>query len=143
MVGVPGVVEALGKKRAAIYRAIARGVTKGALLIQKSARTKIMNGPKSGKEYKRGRKVHRASKAGEAPANDLGNLARSIATVAASASERSTAQVVAGAEYAPWLENGTLDGKIAPRPFLTPSAEENAKAIGEMLESEITKAINS
>lgn len=143
MVGVPNIVAALEKKRAVIERAIARGVTKGAILIQKSARTKIMNGPKSGRTYKRGRKVHRASKAGEAPANDLGNLARSITVVSASSSSRATAQVVAGAEYASWLENGTLDGKIEPRPFLTPSAEENAKAIGDMLESEITKAIQS
>lgn len=143
VVGVPGVVAALATKRKAIERAIARGVTLGAFLIQKTARKKIMDGPKSGKLYKRGKKNHQASAPGEAPANDLGNLARSLNVVAASPSDRATAQVTAMAPYASWLEIGTKDGKIEPRPFMEPSAAECAPKVAETLRVEIEKAIGS
>lgn len=143
VVGIPGILSAMKVKQKSIERALARGITKGALLIQKTARRKIMDGPKTGLAYKRGKKEHIASAPGEAPANDTGNLQRSIVVVAASPSDRVTALVNANAEYANWLENGTLDGKIQPRPFLTPSAEENAKKIGDMVKEEIEKAINS
>lgn len=143
VVGVPGIVAALATKRKTIEQSVARGVTMGAMLIQKTARKKIMNGPKSGVSYKRGKKSHRASAPGEAPANDTGNLQRTINIVAAKPSDRSTAQVTCMSLYANYLENGTLDGKLEARPFMTPSAEECAPKIVTMLREEVEKAIAS
>jgi hypothetical protein len=159
VVGAPGLNAALGAKRDAILVAIARGVFKGAMLIQKTARKKIMGPPKTGRVYgaeadvqafikgnakqkkAAGKKVHQASAPGEAPANDLGNLQRSINIIAGKPGVVTEASVTANAEYASWLENGTLDGKIAPRPFLTPSMVESAQECSELLRLEITKEI--
>ena len=163
VVGAPGLNAAIGAKRDAILVAIARGVFKGAMLIQKTARKKILGPPKTGRVYgaeadvlnymtvsalgskkqkkAAGAKIHQASAPGEAPANDLGNLQRSINIIAGKPGIVTEASVTANAEYASWLENGTLDGKIAPRPFLTPSMVESAQECSELLRLEITKEI--
>jgi hypothetical protein len=61
----------------------------------------LMTEPKSGREYKRGDKVHIASKRAEAPAVDSSFLINSIQTVPQGETE---AVITIGAEYAELLE---------------------------------------
>jgi hypothetical protein len=80
------------------------------------------------------RKPHQASAPGEAPASDTGLLANSIQTEMRG---DLSADVVVGAEYGAALEFGSLDGRIAPRPFLAPAVE----AEREEFERGIARAI--
>ena len=77
-----------------------------------------MMGPKHGKVYQKAGRVHQASAPGEAPAIDLGNLLNSLNAVPVT---DLTWRVTVGAEYGLPLESGTVNGKIAPRPFLRPA----------------------
>lgn len=138
---IPKVVQALARKHAAIKVAIARGTTKGALLVQKAARQAILRGPKSGNVYARGKKDHIASAPGEAPANDTGNLQRSITVVAAQPGTVATAQVNVSAEYGQHLEFGTIN--MAPRPFLQPALDNNKTAIGAIIKAEVAAAVEA
>jgi HK97 gp10 family phage protein len=108
------------------------------MLIRNAAVKKIMNGPKTGIVYTDGNISHRASAPGQAPANDLGNLQSSINIVAATPARRCEAQVLARAPYAQWLEFGTT--KMNARPFLAPSAAENARKCQQILKDELEAA---
>lgn len=73
-----------------------------------------MGEPKSGRIYG----DHQASAPGESPAIDIGNL---VGSVQAEGESDISWVVNAGAEYAIWLEYGTVH--MAPRPFMEPMAE--------------------
>ena len=135
--------DAIAAKMAAIKLAVARGTTKAAFLVQGTARKKILNGPKTGIVYERGKVSHTASAPGEAPANDTGNLARAVNVVAAEPSLRAIAKVEVDTPYALALEFGRLDGSIEPRPFLQPAADEKATACRDLLQAEVAQAIAS
>lgn len=77
-----------------------------------------MSQSKSGRTYKRGKKVHQASAAGEAPAIDTGLLINSMVPTFPSPTK---GILTIGAEYAAFLEFGT--NKIAARPFATPAVQ--------------------
>ena len=77
-----------------------------------------MSLPKSGREYKRGSRFHRASAAGEAPAVDTGLLVNSIQTRMISDTH---GEITVNAEYAEYLEEGTAH--IKPRPLVEPAIE--------------------
>lgn len=102
--------------RSARYKAsqIVRDTAFSILLLARHA----MMGPKHGKVYQKAGRVHQPSAPGEAPAIDLGNLINSLAVEIVS---DLTARVTVGAEYGSPLEFGTVDGKIAPRPYLRPA----------------------
>jgi HK97 gp10 family phage protein len=137
--------------------ALGQAMFKGAILVQKSARMSIMKGPKTGQQYgalkdilkvnlklkganAAAKRIHQASAPGEAPANDTGNLARSISVLEARLVEgKPTAYVKASAPYAFALEHGTR--YIAPRPFMWPAALDNREAIRALGLAAVTKAI--
>lgn len=83
-----------------------------------AAKISIMNPPKSGRVYQRGKRAHQASAPGEAPATDVGNLVNSALLF-----KTNTADWLINwnAEYAAALEYGTP--RILPRPFLRPAME--------------------
>lgn len=85
----------------------------------------LMTGPKTGREYRRGSRIHVASAPGEAPAVDTGLLINSIQTVIKSDTE---AVITIGAEYAEALEFGTAH--IAERPFVRPAIESVLEKFG-------------
>ena len=87
-----------------------------------------MSGPKSGQLYKRGKKMHRASAPGEAPAVDTGNLVNSFSTARAG---RLRYEIDVNAEYAPHLEFGT--SRMAARPFLRPALKAVEKTFYSLL----------
>lgn len=77
------------------------------------------NEPKTGREYKRGKKgqrVHRASAPGEAPAVDFGHLQNSLDV---DVSNPLKGVLSIGAIHGLFLEVGT--DRIAPRPFVVPA----------------------
>lgn len=71
-------------------------------------------------EKYRPRRTHTASAPGGAPNTDTGRLINSI-TVDKSNTVKPTAEVIAGAEYATWLEFGTTN--MEARPFMFPALE--------------------
>lgn len=78
--------------------------------------------PGRGRLYKRGNITHRASAPGQGPAVDTGRLRQSIAVVKVGDQHY---RIGTNVRYAPLLEFGTRH--IAPRPFMRPAAEEEAR----------------
>jgi hypothetical protein len=114
-------VDIAGTSRAFMARLgplVSQAVRQSAAEVEARAKIAIQIGPKSGRVYKRGRRIHQASAPGEAPATDTGNLVNSIQ---ARPRGQFTAEVAAGAEYAEKLELG--GARVAPRPFLSPALE--------------------
>jgi hypothetical protein len=90
-------------------------LNKAAQDVEARAKVSILSDGKSGRMYG----PHQASAPGEAPANDLGNLAAGIAV--ADGADALHKRVVSNAEYSEGLELGTT--KVAARPFLGPALE--------------------
>lgn len=134
--GADQVAAAFGKKGAAIDRAVMRGAFRGALLVQRRILMAIMKGPKTGNIYGK----HQASRAGEAPANDLGNLAKSVSVVKLSDDgDTATVAVQVAADYAIPLEFGTRN--MEPRPFVMPAMNASREEISAMIAEEVAKAV--
>jgi HK97 gp10 family phage protein len=104
-----------------------RALTKAAYLVRADAQQLITRGPKTGRVYGK----HQASAPGQPPANDTGNLVRSITVDPVTEEEMVT--VTCRAPYAAALELGTDDGKIKERPFMRPAANRNKKAVSELM----------
>lgn len=123
-----------------------------AIKIQAEARRMIHEGPKTGKIYMVGKnedRPHQASAPGEAPATDTGNLARHIDFVHIGVAHW---RVISSAEYADLEFGRTVRNKpkkskgggveneaktrefgthrIAPRPYMRPSAKKVADETG-------------
>jgi HK97 gp10 family phage protein len=107
--------------------------------VEKEAKQSILEGNKSGRTYKRGNVVHRASAPGEAPASDTGRLVNSINTEVSGLE----ATVKAGGgivTYAKHLEHGTRH--IAARPFMFPALEKSKAFIRTRFEQALSKTID-
>lgn len=104
-----------------IVQGLGREIVLAANRVKAEAEIDIRTGQKTGRLYKRGKKMHQASAAGEAPAVDEGLLANSIEARRTGAL---SAEVSVGAEYAAALEFGT--SKMEPRPFLYPAGQKVA-----------------
>lgn len=142
-----------------IEKAVQVGVFKAALIVRNDMISRILKGPKTGHTYHRkgrgtrskskgtGRRGggggvdHQASAPGEAPANDSGNLARSINVVAGREGKISTAIIEIRTEYALPLEYGTKD--IEPRPFAYPALNDNKELITDTIKAEVDAAIKA
>lgn len=94
----------------------------------------LMDEPKHGRLYQRGRKAHIASAPGEAPAVDTGNLKNSFRVWQYGADAWA---VGPSAVYGAPLEFGTV--RMGKRPFLKPSAEQFAKPFFEELNEKVFK----
>lgn len=121
-----------------LARREARGALNQALgLVRDRAIEGLNTGPKTGRVYKRGGRVHRASARGEYPASDTGNLARSISTELDQSFEAGAeldagegalvGQVLADAQYAAPLEYKPQGS--GGRPFLRRAMDESRDAI--------------
>ena len=144
VVGDKAVVQILEKMSKDVAKALLKGTYIAGKVVEGTARMKVLRGPRSGKGrvYKRGKTIHRASAPGEPPANDLGNLQRSIQTLkSVDTGSEVVCEVKATAKYAMPLEFGTLDGKIEERPFMRPSLEENKDKIKQIIETEVAKVV--
>lgn len=87
--------------------------------------------------YRRGgaKYSHVASKPGDAPNTDTGNLVKNIAV------EPGDESVFVGTnvEYGAWLEIGTKD--MAARPWLRPALKSNRKKINKLIQTAINKQV--
>lgn len=119
-----------------IEEGILNGLRALALTAQGYAVQSITHGPKTGRFYKRGKKMHRASAPGEAPANDIGHLAENIKI---DVTQELTVDLRALPPYAIHLEYGTV--KMAARPFLRPAAEKAGQRSKEIFDAYITEAL--
>lgn len=91
--------------------------------------------PRGGLWYNSGKRKHKSSAPGEAPAVDTGRLMKSIY---AKAPTGNTAEFGAAAPYAGYLEDGTK--KMAKRPMLNPAAEFALdKVLGSALPKDVFK----
>lgn len=104
-----------------VATAVENAVEATALETISDVKRAIQRGPKTGRVYQRGRKVHRASAPGQAPATDTGALVISIYYRKA---DPFTAAVGSRLKYAFNLEFGTR--KMAARPSWLPAAEKNS-----------------
>jgi len=103
-------------------------VQRSASLVEGTAKESILSGG-TGITYQKynPRRQHTASAQGEPPASDTGFLVGSISTSVKKQGTAVVGQIIASAEYAPYLEFGTSD--IRPRPFMQPALERNRPRI--------------
>ena len=122
-----------------------RAMHKAALLVERDVKMSFQKSA-TGRAYKRGDKVHRASLAGQTPAVDTGVLRASIASDVKVSMGMVTgkvgsdigiiaAQAPAGTdvEYGVYLELGT--STMAARPFLRPALIKNRSKINDIFKA--------
>jgi Mu-like prophage protein gpG len=105
-----------------------------AIIIEGVVKKKISRGARSGLGYVRGRKRAVRSAPGEPPKSDTGRLVGSIRHE----HDFLSASVGSDVNYAGYLELGT--SKMANRPYLVPSLEENNNLIERMIMDAIQRA---
>lgn len=123
---------------ARLKRGIMRGVIDGTGIVHQTMVQKIMEPPKTGRIYRRNGVDHQASAPGESPANDTGNLVKSMREVFDH--ENLTGTVVVGTDYAKRLEYGFTGvdaaGRMvdqAPRPYVRPTLAEKANEVRDAI----------
>jgi HK97 gp10 family phage protein len=145
IIGLDRIDRATQRVRDEVVKELLKGMQASVLRVERDAKKSILQGQKSGKEYKRGTVVHRASAPGEAPASDTGLLANSIRGSVDKAQLRQgqlEGTVRVGVSYGRPLEFGTRN--MAARPFLFPALEANKRWITDRLNKAIaTAAINA
>jgi hypothetical protein len=134
---------------AGLERAVMRGVISGTERLRERMIERVMQPPKTGILYYRGKnRYHQASAGGESPANDTGNLVRNITTLYDSTTLTGTVNV--GTDYGRRLEHGfvgqdslgrTYD--MAPRPFARPALQEVTPEIRQGIANEIIRALRT
>lgn len=122
---------------AAVRAATLTGIVRGTEAVREEATSLMQNSPRSGRVYKRRGVVHKSSGPGEPAAPDTGNLIRNIQTSVDP--QKLTGNVNFGAEYAPYLEYGTVN--MAPRPFARPAAEHKRAEIQSDIATSIAEAL--
>lgn len=115
-----------------IAAAVQRGLAAWGLLATSRAKELVLTGPKTGRMYG----AHRASAPGEAPASDTGRLVSSIRWEFTGS--RLAIRVMAGTEYAAFLEFGT--SVLAARPFLRRAITETEAQGRKLIDAEVYKA---
>ena len=147
-----GLAVALFNAASELNQAVFTEVVAGAADIQNSAVESIQKGTKTGRVYthvffmkngklrmggaRSGRNLspaHRASSPGEAPATDTGALAAGI--VLRYDREGMRAVVANTARHGLYLERGT--GRIKPRPFLLPAADQHRDGIAARIRAAV------
>lgn len=136
--GVDAVQAAIRAFGAQVEKGIADAINATALEALTDVRKAIQGPPKTGNEYKRGGKVHRASKPGEAPATDTGALVSSTYYTKVDAL---TAAIGSRLEYAFVLEFGWGPNKEGTkRPAWIPAAERAAPRLDKRIRRVIAEA---
>lgn len=124
----------------AIDDAVKAALLDAAQAIASEAQESIRSRPKTGRTYRHpGGGSYVASAPGEPPANVTGALADSITAQP----EGEGASVTVTNAIAHTMEFGTAGGKIAPRPFLTPSVEAKRAQIDQMVATQVRARIGT
>ena len=130
--GVSALLDLFGKIPKDVSVGMRKAVNQGALMVQRDAFRAIKK-HSAGRLYTRRGKKHVASKAGDAPNTDTGNLIRNIrvSTGRGSMNKGYSAEVKAVTPYALRLEYG--QGRIKARPFMRPALEANKPKIKKLI----------
>ena len=113
-------------------------------VVATEARRSVENSPRGGVTYQKykPRREHTASAAGEAPATDLGFLARSITTEADPANARVFVLCAHSiAPYAKALEYGDMSRNLQPRPFMRPALRAKRRHVEKIVLKAVREAI--
>jgi HK97 gp10 family phage protein len=118
-----------------IARETDRAILMAAIMLEGVVKQKISRGGRGGRVYSVSGKRSQRSAPGEPPKTDTGRLVGSIRH------EHSFLSASVGSEvnYAGYLELGT--SRMAARPYLQPSFDENENKIMEMVENALKKAM--
>lgn len=100
-------------------------LAEGALNTENVSKRSIQQHQSAGITYQRGNTTHTASRPGQPPNTDTGNLVNNITISKISGGYDVGSRT--GAPYGLWLEFGTL--KTAARPWLTPAYEKIVKPL--------------
>ena len=119
-----------------MYSELGKAMKQAALIVEREA--KLSMKPGTGREYKRGLKIHRASLPGRPPAPDTGAYKSSI-THEVRILGKAEIQGIVGSRliYGPWLEFGTRWMKA--RPHLMPALQKKIKDVVKLLENHLDK----
>lgn len=113
------------------------GIRRGLLAvgpeIEREVVRRIKSPPKTGRLYFIGGQIHQASAPGESPANLTGTLAESVASEVSSPTILTIGDRENIASYGGYMEFGTRDGRIAPRPHLKPAALSKAREVEQAI----------
>lgn len=112
----------------------------GATLLYTATLQELAAGsPGHGRRYKRGRRYHRASKKGAAPARDTGTLQRAIGYVIDDTT--ATVGIKNTAPYAKFLDppRGQREPLIGRRPFLSSAFSKNEQKIRDEMRKELER----
>ena len=113
-------------------------------VVATEARRSVQNSPRGGVTYQKykPRREHTASAAGEAPATDLGFLARSITTEPDPQNMRMYVLCAhAIAPYAKALEYGDMSRNLQPRPFMRPALRAKRGHVEKIVLKAVREAI--
>lgn len=114
-------------------------ITRGTRLVMNTAKKSIMSGG-SGIEYSKyqPKRTHRASAAGQPPANDTGFLVSQITMKVKSNRDGSVeGSIISAAPYSKALEFGTTT--MQARPFMHPALKKNERKIKALFQKGILK----
>jgi HK97 gp10 family phage protein len=118
-----------------IVHAVDKALLDSAILLTSEVKKKIQRGGRGGLRYSVNGKGSQRSAPGEPPKSDTGMLVRMMHW------EHSflSASVGSSVHYAGYLELGT--SKMAPRPYLQPTLDENQEKIQDMIERAMQGAL--
>lgn len=119
--------------RLGIGRALAVSVVK----LDEYAKEKIQGGGRAGRTYRRGKRTHQASAAGEFPKSDYGQLTRSFFIRVAA--DKLSAFFGTKLAYGRYLEFGT--SRMRARPWLRPTLKANAAEISDRIRTAVNEAM--
>lgn len=121
-----------------IRNALVVGLARGIAIVDQEAVRLILSPPKSGRIYRRRGIEHQASRGGEAPANDTGQLVQNRTTEVIPEAMR--ARLVFHSEYAPYLQFGTR--RMEPRPYLDTAIVNTAPQVFQAITAPIRIAFH-
>ena len=130
--------KALKDLGAGIDGAVNKAIVRTANQVRGEAIKMISREISSGRVYVRGKKIHTASAAGDAPNTDEGIL---VGSIAVENPRRGTSFVGTSVEYGKYLEFGT--SKMAARPWLRPAMERNEAKLTENITNAIKESISN
>lgn len=104
------------------------------------AKQKIQGGARSGREYRRGGKIHVASAPGEYPKSDQGGAGGLTGSLIFDvARDKLSAWFGTRLNYGRYLEYGTT--RMLPRPWLRPTLKANRKEIAARIRDAVARAL--
>ena len=121
---------------------VRRGLVEVGPEIRKEVKRLIKDPIKTGRIYIIRGKPHQASAPGEAPANLSGRLAGSVSSRVSRSTQLIIGDLASRAPHGKYMEFGTKDGRIKPRPHLKPAALSKAREVKQSILREVQKQLD-